>query len=77
MKWVKDDQYVEITQGRSTDLNESVWTVESSIELKNLPIEFRTQIPTSDKNGYDMLVKAITGWAEKNGYQQIQEVQPT
>lgn len=77
MKWVKDDQYVEIAKGVSTDLHDSVWFVESSIELTNLPIEFRSQIPISDKNGYDMLVKAVTGWAERNGYQLIQEVELT
>ncbi len=77
MKWVKDDQFVEIARGVSTDLNDSVWSVESSIELAKLPTEFRSQIPISDINGYDMLVKAITGWAEKNGYQLIREVEPT
>ena len=77
MKWVKDDQYVEIARGVSTNLDDSAWFVESSIELTNLPIEFRSQIPISDKDGYNKLVKVITGWAEKNGFQFAQEVEST
>jgi hypothetical protein len=68
MRWERGKDFVEIASGVSTDAQESVWYIESSLELKDLPVEFRRQISKTDEDGYKNLKRSVSSWAERNGY---------
>lgn len=64
MRFEKGTDFVEITDGISTDKSEgAVWFVESSLDFKGLPIEFRERIQKSDTERYQKLKNAVSSWA--------------
>jgi len=76
MRWEKGEDFVEIASATSTDIDGAVWHIESSLELKGLPIELRKQVPKADDEGYKSLKQAVSSWAERNGYQLVSSSAP-
>jgi hypothetical protein len=72
MRWEKGADFVEIAPAVS-EAQGAVWHVESSLEFKDLPVEFRGQIPKADKEGYENLKRSASSWAEREGFQLVDE----
>lgn len=70
MRWEKGEDFVEIAPAVS-EAHGAVWHVESSLEFKDLPIEFREQVPTTDKEGYENLKRSVSIWAEREEFQLV------
>lgn len=71
MKWEKGKDYVEIEGGISADGQGAVWNVKTNLDFKDLPIEFRRLIPKADEEGFENLKRAVSSWAERNGFQLV------
>jgi hypothetical protein len=68
MRFEKDANYLELADAISTDTPNQSWFIETNLDFKDLPIEFRNQIPRNDKQGYERLKNAVLNWAGRNGY---------
>lgn len=70
MRWEKGEDFVEIASAVS-EAHGAVWHVESSLEFKDLPVEFRGQVPTANKEDYENLERSVSSWAEREGFQLV------
>lgn len=66
-RFMNGEKYVEIAAAIS-EPEGHVWFVESNIDFKDLPVQFRARIPDSDEQGIEKLKKAVLSWAELKGY---------
>ena len=71
MKWEKGQDYVEIEGAISADGQGAVWNIKTNLDLKDLPIEFHPLIPKADGEGFENLKRAVSRWAERNGFQLV------
>ncbi len=56
MRFEKGTDFVEIVDGISTDKSEgAIWFVDSNLDFKDLPTEFRERIQKSDTERYQKL----------------------
>ena len=69
MRFEKDGDFVEITDAVSANANCEVWFIETNLNFENLPVEFRKQVPKTDKNGFEKLKNAVVNWAKNSGFE--------
>ena len=74
MIFQKGNDFVEITQAISADTNETVWYVYTNIDWETLPVEFRVQIPETDKEGLDKLKGSLVEWADLKGFRLVLKI---
>jgi len=68
-KWQKGDKYVEIEECHSIDIKGPALIVSSNaFPPGQIPIEWREQVPLSDKQGCQRLTESVRRWAESHGY---------
>lgn len=71
MRWERDENFVEIVSGHSVDVQNAAWHINTNLDFKDLPVEFRKQVPTTNEEGYKELERSVSRWAERNGYQLV------
>lgn len=71
MRWENGKDFVEIVSGLSTDVQESVWHINTNVDWEGLPSEFRKQVLKSDEEGYENLKQIVSRWAERNEYKPV------
>jgi len=72
MRWGRNTDYVVIEGAKSEDEG-AVWIVKSSLPFTDLPIEFRRRVPQADDEGFKNLKRAVSSWAERNGFQLVDD----
>ena len=71
MRFEKEGNFIEVTDGISADNDRfgiEVWFIETNLDFKDLPIEFRAQVLKSDVDGYAKLEAAVLSWTYRNEY---------
>jgi len=71
-KWQKSGEFVEIEECYSGDIEGPALIVSSNAFAPGqMFIEWREQVPLSDRQGCQRLVESVRRWTESHGYTQI------
>jgi len=72
MRYEKEDQYIEVSETISANYGEACF-VDSNLGDLQLPIEFREQIPKSEKDKIENLKRSVLDWASRNGFVRVEQ----
>ncbi len=73
-RWEKGDRFVEIEECHSVDINAPALIVSSNAFHPHMPVQWREQVPRSDKQACDQLIESVRQWAEEHGFVEVSTV---